>query len=103
MTDYIEASVMTWLRYDRGCPIVCVERGLEWRYRPDILAVTKSRHLIEVEVKRTIADFRANAEKRFPDVAIRSQFYFAVPPDLADRIAAELPDGAGLITCKRHV
>ena len=71
-----------------------------------MLGVTLQRQTIEVEIKVTLADFRANEAKRCIDMRERyqlhrpKQFYFAVPPDLADAVKAELPPYAGLLTLK---
>lgn len=72
--------------------------------RPDILGVTRAGHLLEIEVKRTVSDFRANADKRH--VVNRhlwlhhwpKLFWFLVPPHLAEKVRPELPDFAGLLT-----
>jgi hypothetical protein len=96
------AAATGWLRYDRQCRFVIWERSPfnEPRYRPDICAVTRQWRVIEVEIKISIADFRANSRKRglqwrhdYPE-----QFYFAVPPELVERVKPELPDQCGLLT-----
>lgn len=99
------AIVAAWLRYDRRCIMVCWEReilGLFSR-RPDMIGVTHSRHVIEVEIKRTMTDFRANGKKKYHRHAAGAeyqprQFYFFVPPELEAAATAELPEGAGLMT-----
>lgn len=94
-----------WLRHTRRCHIVLFERSprtLSYE-RPDVLGVTKARFLIEVEVKRTLADFRANAAKhhiqhrdnylhRMP-----KEFWFIVPESICAAVRKELPPFAGLM------
>jgi hypothetical protein len=106
--SYLElrAACMSWLRYDKGCPIVVFERG-PWAHlghRPDVMAVTKKRELVEVEIKRTFADFKQDVEKRIwqsRDLFKRgwpSFFHFLVTPDLVTRAEPLLRDGFGLVT-----
>ncbi len=100
----IELACMKWLRFENKCVIVLNERSpISGHGLPDVLGVTRSRYLKEIEVKRTMSDFRANAKKfhvqereRFLDRWPR-QFYFAVPESLVEKAKAELPPFAGLI------
>lgn len=99
----LRAAVTGWLRYERRCPLVCWERspfGNEHYYRPDICGVTRQWYVIEVEIKLTVADFRANRNKRglwwgeqFPQ-----QFYYAVPPKIAQLVDIESADRDGVLT-----
>ena len=92
--DTIEASAVEWLRYERYCALIALERAptYGWVGRPDIVGVTKKRTIIEIEVKRTVADFRANAGKRcfsFRQRAvggIPEQFYFLVTPEIVETV-----------------
>lgn len=104
---FIRARVASWLRYERQCPIISFERGLSTFSRPDILAVTKTRHLVEVEVKVSLADFRHDAKKHKWRLYNRPmihaderprQFYFAVPEEMEEAAAGELRDSAGLLS-----
>lgn len=98
---FLEAAGMEWLRYGRLCHIVTRERG-QRTGRPDLLAVNAKSFLIEVEVKRTLADFKRDALKRqrihesfSPNVR---QFFYLVPPELVVKVQPLLPPGAGLLT-----
>lgn len=72
--------------------------------RPDVIAVTKSRKVIEVECKITAADFRANKEKRTENfrrecgLYCPHQFYYMVPPTMVEVVKSEVEDGYGLMT-----
>lgn len=104
----LRAAVIGWLRYDRHCNLVCYERSPlgDYYYRPDIIGVDKNRRVIEVELKRSMADFRANAKKigltTYADYHRPYQFYFAVTRDIAEAVLRELPDGAGLLTLSKN-
>jgi hypothetical protein len=101
----LRAGALSWLRYKRQCDIVCVERTAvcEGLHRPDILGVTRRRYQIEIEIKRTLDDFRSNAKKLIFATGWRPrQFYFLVPPSLVEKVLPELPDGDGLMTMSDH-
>lgn len=100
----LEAAAVEWLRYERQCLLVCFERSPVFgNYRPDIFGVCQRRQTIEIECKRTLADFRADAQKRITEWRRRGllnvrQFYYLVPPAIADAVCPLLPDYAGLLT-----
>jgi hypothetical protein len=105
----MKAELLAYWRYKRQCPLVGVEV-----YSQDVLAVTKARQVVWVEVKVSISDLRADAKKdvhfkaahalgipRTPKnyqeqramaraawgvtEGLPNQFYFAVPVDLVDK------------------
>ena len=101
----LELAAAHWLRYEQQCVLISLERGgLQWSARPDVFGVTRQRLTIEVEVKRTVSDFRANARKR--SVVLRDKlteiwpayFYFLAPPHVAEKVLPEVPEWAGLLT-----
>jgi hypothetical protein len=101
----LETRAFYWLRFDKKCPIVLFERSprIYWG-RPDVLGVGKDRFLLEIEIKRSMADFRANQEKTH--VANRPRiirrwprlYWFLVPKALVAKVIPELPEYAGLLT-----
>jgi hypothetical protein len=100
---YLRAAGAAYLRYDRQCPIISIERGLtefHWNDSPDILGVTKKRTLVEIEIKVSLSDFKHNFKKK--SILMREgghqcrrphQFFFLVPPDLVEKVQA-----SGLVT-----
>ncbi len=96
--DSITASVAAYWRYIRQYPLVALEANCRLEAfsdggQADILAVTKDRYLIEVEVKLNIADFRRDKQKMkhrsFRDNLVSYPtrlFYFAVPKELANKV-----------------
>ena len=100
---HLRAAAIAWLRYERQCPLICFERSPMphgYFYIPDVIGVTKGRHAIEIEIKRTVADFKAQAKK--PGLEWGSQHfrqsYFIVPPELVEKVKPILPQGNGLMT-----
>jgi hypothetical protein len=100
----LEAAAVEWLRYDRRCLLVCLERSpVRGNYRPDIFAVCQHRNTIEIECKRTLADFKADGGKRITawresGILNVRQFYYLVPPAIAGAVKPLLPKWAGLLT-----
>ena len=73
-------------------------------YRPDVIGVTRDRRVIEIELKESFSDFKANGEKR--GIQWRKngwateyplKFYFAVPQRLAEQVKPLLTT-EGLLT-----
>ena len=103
----LELLAMRWLRWEKRCIIVLTERSPRSNHcgEPDVIGVTKDRFMYEIEVKRSLSDFRADAQK--PSRKFRSeewrapkmpkQFYYLVPNALAHKVIGELPDWAGLM------
>lgn len=97
---------MSWLRREKRCALVLFERSPRPPIysRPDVLGIMASRYMAEVEIKRSLSDFRANASKphvRHRDLYLARWprwFYYMAEPALAGRLEAELPDWAGLLT-----
>lgn len=103
----LECAVVEWLRYERGCRIVVLERGLGSNYRPDVMGVNRNRMVVEVECKRSLSDFKADAAKRITSwrqsgALNVSQFYYMVPPALVEPVRALLPSYAGLLTLSKE-
>lgn len=83
-------------------------------YECDIFRVTKAGYFYEYEVKISLSDFKADANKKGFDNVSRSwahkhellqrrqrnvphRYYYVVPRDLTDKVIPLLPDWAGLI------
>lgn len=66
--------------------------------RADVIALNKKGHLVIVEIKRSVVDFRS--DRKWPDyLDYCDDFYFAVPRDFPVEI---LPDEAGLMLADRY-
>lgn len=110
MSDPLELSALYHLRFACRCRLVLRERQARGHWRPDVFGLTKDRHGIEVEIKRTLSDFRADQGKR--QVRWRTDarmlhvlprmFFYCVPRKLHEKVQAELPEWAGLLTPAAH-
>lgn len=104
----LEFQGAMWLKYERKLPLVLYERTPRYGHgQPDILGVSENRYIYEIEIKRTVSDFRANARKphiknreMFPEMLKRfpKQFWYLVPSKLVEKIQDEVPSWAGLLT-----
>lgn len=99
---------MQWLRFERKCMIVIRERSPRWQIgSPDVLGITRCRYLTEIEIKRSVSDFRADANKRHRinrDHYIRSapkHTYYMVHQDLVEKVKPILPSWAGLLDARK--
>lgn len=102
----IRAAVAMWMRYKKRCPLVCFERDIqEWSHgMPDVLGVTRSRRVIEVEIKVSMSDFRSDKKKKkWGDHQRPRQFYYAVPPEMAEKVKEEIAPEHGLMTLSEHL
>lgn len=102
----LETMAMRWLWLERKCKIVLEQRSPRyWIGNPDVIGVTGCRQLLEIEIKRSLSDYRADANKHHRLPATRQfhiaeqprQFYYLAPRNLTDKILAELPHWAGLM------
>lgn len=109
----LEFSGVQWLKFEKRCPLVIHERSPRPfnMGNPDVLGITDHRYLLEIEIKRSVSDFRANARKSHiqrrtdPDENVRNkclenaakQFWFLVPHTIAEKVRPEVPEWAGLL------
>ena len=72
-------------------------------YEADFITITKSNYLIEVEIKISISDFRADFNKKhYHDCPEVNALYYALPQELYEKHKAEIKEscekvGAGII------
>jgi hypothetical protein len=100
----LELMAMVWLRTEKRCAIVTRERSFRYMAgQPDVIGITKARFVIEIEIKRSVADFRADAKKHhrqnrgFYLDSQPNQFYYLMPKLIADKVESEVPIWAGLM------
>lgn len=105
MIETLRAAAVEFLRYDRQCKLVSLERS-PVNYdpcTPDVVGVNATRRVVEIEIKKTWADFKNNRKKdsmfrrKFLKIPV-SQYYFLVPGDLVAKVYEALEPGEGLLT-----
>lgn len=118
----LELAAMRWLWLEQKCLVVLEERTPKYGMgQPDVLGVTPGRYLTEIEVKRSASDFRADFKKCHRMVRAEKnprtgeawegmlamvnhprQFYYLMVESLAEKVKAEIPGWAGLMTLKNE-
>lgn len=109
----LEIFAMNFLRFEKRCPVALFERSPRPGIgEPDVLGITRDRHLLEIEIKRSYSDFRANEKKAHLSIRFKSQFqleaerfaprwpkqfWYLVPPELVKKVEPWTPDWAGLM------
>ena len=69
----------------------------------DLLVLRKSGYAAEVEIKRTLYDFKRDFEKIHQHVDRQNrivEFYYAFPEELYEKCKHLIPEHAGVILCK---
>ena len=76
------------------------------QHEADLVVITKSGCLKEIEIKRSVQDFKADFKKGHThgDRQNRiTEFYYAIPIELLEKCLPLVPEGAGIITCHKDV
>lgn len=109
----LQSHALAWMRYAKRMPIVCTEAG---RFNSDVLGMN-SKMCIEMEIKKTISDLRAEfrnkvhkhyiynlaAEAKHASGYVPNYFYFFTLEDLGEKaleIIKEKMPRAGLAILK---
>src|SRR5579872_3260087 len=101
----LELYALDWLLYEKRCEIALRERSPRMGFcgEPDVIGLTRSRHLVEIEVKRSVSDFKRD---RFKASRVRRDlfldklplyFYYLVPNELLEKVQPLTPEWAGLM------
>ena len=88
--------------------------NLSWgffNHECDMFLIRTTGYGFEVEIKRSVSDFRADFKKKHGHVDKQNriiQLYYAFPKELLSKVKAEVPDECGIITIeklsdKRHI
>ena len=70
----------------------------------DILVLRPTGYALEIEIKRSLADMKKDAEKKHGHVDRQNrlkELYFAFPDDICEKCTVHLPAGAGVILVSR--
>jgi hypothetical protein len=101
----LELAAMRWLWIDRRCWMVIEQRSPRYGMgNPDVLGLTLGRHLVEIEIKRSVADFNADRWKRHRESGVKEperrarQLYYLVPDAICKSVEHTCPDYAGLMS-----
>lgn len=97
----IELALVRYYDFRRNFIIPNVSFGLWFSHEIDLLVVSEARYAIEIEIKISLSDLRAEKKKyhNHESQKIR-QFFFAVPEKLQDRALGLIPERAGLFVIR---
>lgn len=96
----IEIAVARHFNSRQNIIVPNVSWGLGLRYEADMVVLRPSGWALEIEIKTTVKDIRADAKKRHQhDSRWFRQLWFAVPQELAD--CADIPARAGILGVRR--
>lgn len=96
----IEIAVAAHFDYRRNLIVPNVHWGLGLPYEADLVVLRPSNWAIEVEIKVSGSDIRADLKKlRQHDSALFRELYFAVPEALVEHPA--IPEHAGILSFSR--
>jgi len=109
----LELMAMRWLWLEKDCHYILEQRSPRlFCGVPDVIGITKSRYLIEIEIKRSVADFRNDFKK--PQIVRRNTgtdtvwgemqlkhypkyFYYLMPRKIYEKVINEIPAWAGVL------
>lgn len=106
----LQTLASDWLAGNRHCLSVLFEFSplKEFHGKPDVVGITQSRHMIEVEIKRSLNNFNGNTKKRCMAEHWRREnrtkfpreFWFLVPNVILEQVVDLVPPYAGLIAAE---
>lgn len=100
--EQVQAALANYFDYKRN---LCFRSVFLYDWESDFLVVTPSGYTWEVEIKISLQDWKADAEKQkwgSPRIKDLSRFYYAVPDKLLEHNIPEfVPEWAGVLVIKR--
>lgn len=79
-----------------------VSWGFDGIHEIDLFVLRKSGLAIEIEIKRTISDLKADFKKKHNHESSRiTKLYYAIPKELLEKSISLIPEDAGIIVCYR--
>lgn len=95
IADNIKARLTKY--YSKKRRAVFCELGLvkDGKCRADLFVLAMNGHVVVVECKSTVADFRADHKKKLSFIDYCNQAYYAMPESVYVRVKALIPKGVG--------
>lgn len=104
-TDEIEYAVAKLYNYRKNLIVPNLSYGLDGMHECDLFIIKPSDYAVEVEIKISIADLKADFKKEHKHIDTYHrihEFYYALPFDLYEKAKDLIPETAGIIVCKRY-
>lgn len=97
-TEYLEQKVVHYFDYVKNVIVSNVSFGFGLNYEADLMVLSKSGYLTEVELKVSKSDLKADLKKRhFHNCKKVKYLCFAFPEDLLETALQFLPEEVGLL------
>lgn len=100
----LEVAGIRFLLWQKRCVMATMERGYDNGLgKPDILGLTPRREIIEVEIKVSVSDLRANSKKAIQQYFVTfpergpNYFYYLVPKTLGEKAVEIAEPHAGVL------
>ena len=98
----METSIMKLFGIRENVIVPNISWGFDGIHEIDLFVMRKSGLAIEVEIKRSISDLRADFKKKHNHESSRiSKLYYAIPDKLLEKSIPLIPNNAGIIICYR--
>lgn len=100
-TEDIEMSVANMYDFQQNLIFPNISWGLGL-HECDLLVIRPSNYAIEIEIKTSIADLKADFKKSHNHIDRKNrikELYYAIPNYLYDKAIELIPETAGIITC----
>lgn len=104
-TIEMEIAIANMYGIRRNIIVPNISWGL-FSHECDLIVMRSSGYAVEVEIKRTFADFKKDFEKRHGHVDYKNrivEFYYAFPEELYEKCKDLVPENAGVILCKSYL
>ena len=101
-TIEIEESLARYFNFKVNVIVPNISWGLGV-HECDIFVIRQSNYAIEVEIKISLSDLKAESKKGHTHSSTKiREFYYAIPNDLLDSCIEHIPPHAGILTCERN-
>jgi len=98
----METSIMKLFGIRQNIIVPNISWGFDGIHEIDLFVMRKSGLAIEVEIKRSISDLKADFKKSHNHESSRiTKMYYAVPKELLKKSIPLIPKDAGIIICYR--
>jgi len=105
-TIEIEVAIARWFNIRQNIIVPNISWGLSGLHECDLFVVKRSGVAVEIEIKISKADLLKDFEKKHNHVDIQhriTEFYYAFPVNIYERVKHLIPENAGVIVCERYL
>ena len=102
-TIEIEESLARFFDVRKCIMVPNISWGFHFGHEMDLFVLKSSGYAVEVEIKISVSDFRADFKKgHHHESRFIREFFYAMPIEIYNMVKDEIPVHAGVITCERN-